>query len=216
MGDRDYRSVIRNALDSIGRELQTKIDASDTSTIHLEEAVQCLRRSYYNRTDPLDENRHGFSELLAGLLGKIGYAPGEKSFDIGGGMTVRGAAQMISDDTVILFRPAAEMPNNPHSADLLYLNACMWIYDKPDGVVVYVTGDRQETSFSLTRNKPMFEETVRRVRVLADLIVGDRAPILEPSAECDQCQYYERCYTRKKMSNQITLASMLGLGKGPD
>lgn len=212
MGDRDYRSLIKGAVDSLGRELEVKIDAADTNTIHLEEVTGCLRRAYYNRKDPLDEERQGFSELVSGLLRRFGYGSKQASYDIGG-VSVKGNADMVVDDAIILFRPASGVLDNPRAGDLLYLNACMWMYEKPDGIIVYITGDRRESSFSLTKNKGMFEETVRRVRVLADLLDGDRAPILEPSSDCEACQYYQRCYTKKKESRQLTLASMLGLGK---
>lgn len=215
MGDRDYRSIIRNALDSLGRELQTNIDAKDASIIHLEEAVKCLRRSYYDRKDPIEEERRGFNELLTGLLTKMGYGPGLGTFDLGG-LTLHGSAQLVSDEAVMLFRPAADLLENPRAEDMLYLNACMWIYDKRDGILIYITGDRRESSFSLTRNKAMFEETIRRVRVFADMIQGDKVPILEPSEDCEQCQYYTRCYARKRETRPVTLAEILGLGKSPD
>ncbi|MCE2508541.1 MAG: hypothetical protein J4G04_04475 [Nitrosopumilaceae archaeon] len=215
MGDRDYRSLIKNAIDSLGRELDAQIDAADNSTMHLEEAVGCLRRAYYDRRDPLDQERQGFSELLSGLLRKLGHGAEQASYDIGG-LTLKGNADMLVDDAVILFRPAAKPMENPQAGDLLYLNACLWMYNKIDGIIVYITGDRRESSFSLTRNKRMFEETVRRVRVLSDLLGGDKAPILEPSSDCEGCQYYQRCYTKKKWSKQVTLANMLGLDKGPD
>ena len=71
MGDRDFRSIVENALDSIGKELEIDIDAADIQTIHLHEVVQCLRRSYYDRIDPQEIQRRGFNELLSGLLRKI-------------------------------------------------------------------------------------------------------------------------------------------------
>lgn len=212
MGDRDYRGLIKNAIDSLGKELDVQIDSADHSVIHLDEIVGCLRRSYYDRRDPLEQEREGFNELLAGLLRKLGYGAEQSSYDMGD-MTLKGNADMLADDAVILFRPADEPLENPRAGDLLYLNACLWMYDKVDGIVVYITGSRQESSFSLTRNKKMFEEAIRRVRVLADLVGGDKAPILEPSADCEGCQYYQRCYTKRKESKQLTLASMLGLEK---
>ena len=212
MGDRDYRSLIKNAVDSLGDELDVDIDATDLSTIHLEEVVGCLRRSYYNRRDPVDVERRGFSELLAGLLRKLGYGAQQATYYIND-LKLKGNADMLSDDAVILFRPSPQIMENPRAGDILYLNACLWIYDKSDGIIVYITGDRQESSFSLTRSKKMFEETVRRVRVLADLLGGEKVPIIEPSADCTDCQYYQRCYTKKRDSKQVTLASMLGLDK---
>lgn len=215
MGDRDYRSLISNSIESLGRELEVGIDAGDKDTIHLEEVVGCLRRSYYDRKDPVKKERHGFSELISGLLRKLGYGSEQASYDIGG-ITLKGNADMQIDDAIILFRPAADVLDNPRSADLMYLNACMWMYDKMDGIIVYITGDRRESSFSLTRSNKMFEETVRRVRVLGDLLGGDKAPIVEPSSDCEQCQYYQRCFTKRKESKQLTLASLLGMEKNPE
>ena len=67
-----------------------------------------------------------------------------------------------------------------------------------DGIIVYITGDRKETTFSLTRNKKMFEEVIRRVRVLNDLLKEQKTPILEPSTECSDCQYYEKMLYKKE------------------
>ena len=211
MGDRDFRKIIKSAVESIGKELDIQIDSKDIQTIHLHEVVQCLRRSYYDRVDPQEIERRGFNELLSGLLRKLEYGSEPKEFAIED-INLKGQVDMIVDDTILLFRPAATELENPLANDVLYLNACMWIYDKDDGVVVYISGDRKETTFSLTRNKKMFEEIIRRVRVLNDLLKEQKLPILEPSTECSECQYYERCYMKKKNSKQVSLAEMLGMG----
>ncbi|ABK78080.1 conserved hypothetical protein [Cenarchaeum symbiosum A] len=212
MGDRDYRSLIKNSIDAIGRELDTPIDAKDADTIHLDEAVRCLRRAYFDRTDPLPIERRGFNDLLSGLLRKLGYGSKEGGYDVGG-VSLRGRADMIVDDSVILYRSAPEAPQNPHAADMLFLNACLWIFDKTDGVIIYITGDRKETSFSLSKNKKMFEELARRVRVLNDLLKGGKVPILEPSEECSSCQYYNRCYAKEKVGRSVSLTELMGMGK---
>lgn len=212
MGDRDYRSIIKNAVDSIGRELEIEIDVKDIQTIHLKEVVQCIRRSYYDRIDPKEIERRGFNDLLAGLLRKLQYGSEPKEFAIDD-IKLRGQVDMLVDDSIILFRPAQSTPESPLSNDLLYLNACMWIYDKTDGMLVYISGNREETSFSVTRNKKMFEEVIRRVRVLNDLLKEQKTPILEPSLDCSDCQYYQRCYITKKNTKQISLAEMLGMSK---
>lgn len=210
MGDRDHRSVIRGAIDSIGRELEIDIDAGNADAIHLREVVQCLRRSYYDRVDPLDVGARGFNELLAGLLRKLQYGSQPATYDLGD-ISLTGQADMIVDDTVLLFRSAVGELDSPDAEDLLYLNACMWIYEKQDGLIVYITGDRKETTFSLTRTGGMFEEIVRRVRVMNNLLKDKKVPMLEPSGRCADCQYYDRCYTKKKNTKQISLAEMLGL-----
>ncbi len=212
MGDRDFRSIVENAINSIGKELEINIDSADIQTIHLHEVVQCLRRSYYDRVDPQEVQRKGFNELLSGLLRKLQYGSDPKEFDIED-IKLKGQVDMLIDDSIFLFRGATGELENPLANDVLYLNACMWIYDKPDGIIVYITGDRNETSFSISRNKNMFEEIIRRVRVLNDLLKEQKTPILEPSTECSECQYYEKCFMKKKNAKQLDLAEMLGFGK---
>ena len=210
MGDRDFQKIIKSAVESIGKQLEIQINSEDIQTIHLHEVVQCLRRSYYDRVDPQEVKRRGFNDLLSGLLRKLEYGSEPKEFAIED-INLKGQVDMIVDDTIILFRPVSTELENPQANDVLYLNACMWIYNKYDGIVVYISGDRKETTFSLTRNKKMFEEIIRRVRVLNDLLKEQKLPILEPSTECSECQYYERCFMKKKNSKQMSLAEMLGM-----
>ena len=212
MGDRDLRSIIKNAVDSIGRELEIEIDAKNIKTIHLKEVVQCLRRSYYDRVDSKEVERRGFNDLLSGLLQKLQYGSDPKEFAVDD-IKLRGHADMIADNSIILFRPTNTVMETPLANDLLYLNACMWIYDKKDGVIIYITGNKEEIMFSLTRDKKMFEEVIRRVRVLSDLLKEQKTPILEPSYDCTDCQYYQRCFIIKKNTKQVSLSEMLGLSK---
>ena len=212
MGDRDFRTIIQSALGSIGKELQLDIDSKNIQTIHLQEVVQCLRRSYFDRIDPVEIERRGFNELLSGLLRKLEYGSEPKEFEIND-IKLKGQTDMLVDDVIMLFRSAQNELENPLANDVLYLNACLWIYDKTEGIVVYITADRKETTFSLTRNKKMFEEVVRRVRVLNNLLKEQKAPILEPSTECSECQYYEKCFMKKKNSKHVDIGEMLGMGK---
>lgn len=212
MGDRDFRSIIQNTVSSIGKELEIEIDSENIQKIHLQEVVQCLRRSYYDRLEPEEIERKGFNDLLSGLLRKLQFGSEPKEFAIDE-IQLKGQVDMIVDDSILLFRAATHELETPNANDVLYLNACMWIYDKDDGIIVYITGDRKETTFSLTRNKKMFEEVIRRVRVLHDLLKEKKVPILEPSVDCSECQYYERCFMKRKNTKQLSLAEMLGMGK---
>ena len=212
LGDRDYRHLVKNAIDSIGREIEPKIDPNDIKTIHLHEVIRCLRRSYFDRVEPKEVDRRGFTDLVSGLLRnmKYGSKSGElKMKDIG----IKGQADMIVDDAVIIFRSANGLPENPIARDLLYLNTCLWIFDKMDGILIYITGDRQETSFTLSRSKKMFTELSRRIRIFNDLLKEKKVPILEPSVECSNCQYYEKCYLPQKTSESISLKQLVGFNK---
>ena len=212
LGDRDYKQVIKNTIDSLSKEIEPQIDTKDTKTIHLHEVVRCLRRSYYDRTDPVEPKRTSFSNLVSGLLRKMQYGSklGEYAID---DVKLKGQADIIVDDVVMIFRSATSLPEMPLSSDALYLNACLWIFNKIDGIIVYISGDGKEVSFSFTKDKKMFEETIRRVRVLNNLLGEKKVPILEPSEECSACQYYERCYLKQKTGRGINIQDLFGLTK---
>ena len=212
MGDRDYRKLIKTAIDSIGKQVELQIDANDIKTIHLDEVVRCLRRSYYDRVEPEEIDRTSFVDLVGGLLRSKGYGSKTGEFEIDD-LKLKGQTDMIIDEVVFVLRSANTLPDNPIARDLLYLNTCMWIFGKTEGLIVYLTGDGKETSFSLSRGKKMFEEVVRRARVLHDLLKEKKVPILEPSDECSTCQYYERCYIKEKISRSISIKGLVGYNK---
>jgi len=209
MGDRDYRSVIKNAVESVGRELEYRFKKDDISKIHASEVTGCLRRAFYDRTDEIERDRTSFSDLIGGMFRQLEYGAQPKDFSLED-INLETQADLIVDDLVMIFRSTGEHPESPPAKDLLYINACMYAYDKVDGVIIYITGKGEEISFSVTKNKKMFEETVRRVRVLNDLLKEKKTPILETSIECSGCQYYERCYTNKKAGKTI---NFFGAGK---
>jgi len=212
MGERDYRQVIKSIIDSISKEIEPQIDAKEIKTIHLHEVVRCLRRSYYDRVDPLEPERTSFNNLISGLLRKMQYGSklGEYTIE---DIKLKGQADIIVDDVVMIFRSATSPPETPLSSDALYMNACLWIFNKIDGIIVYISGDGKEVSFSFTKDKRMFEETIRRVRVLNNLLEEKKVPILEPSEECSSCQYYERCYLKQKIARRINIQELFGLKK---
>ena len=209
MGDRDFRKVIQNSIESVGRELDYKFDKGDISKIHANEVTGCLRRAFYDRTDEIEVDRTSFSDLIGGMFRQLEYGAQPKDFSLED-ISLQAQADLIVDDLVMIFRSAGKHPEGPNAKDLLYINACMWAYDKVDGVIIYINGKGDEVSFSVTKNKKMFEETVRRVRVLSDLLKEKKTPILETSVECTDCQYFERCYTNKKAGKTI---NFFGAGK---
>jgi len=137
-------------------------------------------------------------------------------YDMTGGLTLKAQVDMIKDDVVMIFRSVHHYPENPLPVDILYVNACMWMFNKIEGVIVYITPDGKEDSFVTNRNQKMFEEVIRRTKVFHDLLERRntdpkaKPPIIEPSPDCLDCQYYERCYIRKKEGKQITISSLFG------
>jgi CRISPR-associated exonuclease Cas4 len=208
MGDRDYRKIITGAIDALARETEYKVgNPSDNKSIFLHEVVRCMRRSYFDRFDKIEQENNSFGELLGGLVRKLPYGSKMGDFAIED-IKLNGQADMIVDDIIIIFRKASGSPEIPNASDVLYLNACLWIFNKTEGVIVYLTNNEKESSFMVMRNKKMFEETIRRVRVFSNLISEKKIPILEPSPECSECQYYERCYIKRQEGKQFTLSEL--------
>ena len=216
VGDRDYKQIVRDAIDSIGEDAQLKFDTKDPNIIYLHEATKCLRRSFYDRTEPLETEQTQFNKVLGGLFRKMKSKATIGTYEMDSGLALKGQVDMIEDDVVMIFRAVNRYPENPLPADILFVNACMWMFDKIEGVVVYITPDGKEESFVTNRNQKMFEEVIRRTKVFHDLIERRntdpkaKPPIIEPSMDCLDCQYYERCYIRKKEGKQITISSLFG------
>ena len=216
VGDRDYKQIVRDAIDSIGEDVQLKFDTKDPNIVYLHEATKCLRRSFYDRTEPLETEQTQFNKVLGGLFRKMKSKATIGKYEMDGGLALKGQVDMIEDDVVMIFRAVNRYPENPLPADILFVNACMWMFDKIEGVVVYITPDGKEESFVTNRNQKMFEEVIRRTKVFHDLIERRntdpkaKPPIIEPSIDCLDCQYYERCYIRKKEGKQITISSLFG------
>ena len=209
MGDRDYRTVIQNSIESVGRELEYRYKKDDITKIHASEVTGCLRRAYYDRNDEIERDRTSFTDLIGGMFRQLEFGAQPQDFSLED-IKLQAQADLIVDDLVMVFRSAGEHPESPPAKDLLYINACMYAYDKIDGVIIYINGKGDEISFSVTRNKKMFEETIRRVRVLYDLLKEKKTPIIETSVDCTNCQYFERCYTKRKAGKTI---NFFGAGK---
>jgi CRISPR-associated exonuclease Cas4 len=216
VGDRDYKQIVRDAIDSIGEDVQLKFDTKDPNIVYLHEATKCLRRSFYDRTEPLETEQTQFNKVLGGLFRKMKSHATIGTYKMDSGLALKGQVDMIEDDVVMIFRAVNRYPENPLPADILFVNACMWMFDKIEGIVVYITPDGKEESFVTNKNQKMFEEVIRRTKVFHDLIERRntdpkaKPPIIEPSMDCLDCQYYERCYIRKKEGKQITISSLFG------
>ena len=210
VGDRDYKQIVRDAIDSIGEDIELKIDRKDANIIHLHEVAKCLRRSFYDRTDPLETEQTQFNKVLGGLFRKMKAHSTVGNYNMDDGTTLKGQVDMIKDEVIMIFRSIDRFPENPMPADMLYVNACMWMFNKIEGVIVYITPDGKEDSFVTNRNQKMFEEVIKRTRVFQDFLKQNRLPIIEPSQDCLGCPYYERCYIRKKEGKQISIASLFG------
>jgi CRISPR-associated exonuclease Cas4 len=203
LGSRNLHEMIENTIDDIYKNLSVKIDKTNSDRIHAIEASGCTRFAYYERKDslPSDNAAVKISSLLGNSMRhSLSNIRGEYKIDA---LALEVNADMImADEFILRFEIVPALPEVPHPQHMLYLNACLFAFNKDEGFLIYMTEDGKMVEFSVTKNNKMFEEIVRRARVLSTLLKENRVPIVEPSNICITCKYYERCYARKKVKDE--------------
>jgi CRISPR-associated exonuclease Cas4 len=202
LGGRDLRATIEKSLDKLHEDLSIKIDKNNPDRIHAIEASGCIRFAYYERKDPLPADSLSRISILLGsaMRHSLSNVRGEYKAE---GLSLEANADMImADEFVVEFEVVSTLPEVPHPRHLLYLNACLFALNKKDGLLIYMTAEGKTVEFSVTNNNRMFEEIVRRARVLSTLLKDSKVPIVEPSELCVNCKYYERCYARKQVKDE--------------
>lgn len=214
LGARNLKDIILKAMDDIYRDLEPQIDKTNNKKIYVKEVVTCLRKSYYDRKNPIiPANKQKVSTIIRNGVRKSIKNAGGGEYNLDSNLSLLGHADAVTEDIVIRFNIVDRLPKVPYPQDLMDLNATLWILDRTEGVVVYITNEGKSVEFAITRDKKMFEETVRRVRVFNTLLEEEKVPIVEPSEMCLTCIYYERCYIQQKKYYNLTFEKLLGLAK---
>ena len=208
LGGRDFHKIIEDGLIKASKELGFEHDASG---IHVSEITHCSRLSYFERMDPFeDESSHALQNILKGSVKKLlnGKTRQYKIDDL----TIYATIDLIvSNDMIVNLIPVSKLPDYPHPNDLLYANACLFIFESQGGFIVYFTPDGKFVEFSVAESKRMFEQVVRRARILHLLLKEKKTPVVEPSELCFSCKYYQRCFGQQKEPEH--LLDILGIGK---
>jgi CRISPR-associated exonuclease Cas4 len=208
LGGRNFHKLIEDELINISKKL--KLDY-DSNGIHVSEITRCSRLSYFERIDPfVDEYSNALSNISKGSLTSLlnGITREYKVDDF----TIYATVDlMIDNEMVINFVPVAKLPEYPHPNDLLYTNASMFIFNIQGGFIVYFTPEGKFVEFSVSESKRMFEQVVRRARILYLLLKEKKTPVVEPSELCFSCKYFQRCFGQQKESEHVL--DILGVGK---
>jgi CRISPR-associated exonuclease Cas4 len=202
LGGKNLREMIENAIDDRYNDLSVKIDKMNPDRIHAIEASSCTRLAYYERKDslPSDNPTKVSSLLVNGMRHSLSNARGEYKVDT---LALEVNVDMIiANEFIVRFEIVSTLPEVPHPQHMLYLNACLFAFNKDEGFLIYMTAEGKTVEFSVTKNNRMFEEIVRRAKVLSTLLKENRVPIVEPSDLCMSCKYFERCYARKKIKDE--------------
>ncbi|HXW12393.1 MAG TPA: hypothetical protein VD694_06500 [Nitrososphaeraceae archaeon] len=208
LGGRDFHKIIEDGLIKASKDVALEYD---TDGIHVSEITRCSRLSYFERVDPFaDESSNALQNILRGSITKLlnGKTRPYKIDDL----TIYATIDLIvSNDMIVNLIPVPKLPEFPHPNDLLYTNACLFIFESQGGFIVYFTPDGKFVEFSVSESKRMFEQVVRRARILHLLLKEKKTPVVEPSELCFSCKYYQRCFGQQKESEHML--DILGIGK---
>ena len=212
LGDIDIKRMIEKTLDKIYDDFQD-VDKRNPDRIHALEVSRCTRLSYYERKDPLPGDKTARMSILLKDSIRRTFNNVRGEYKVDNLILEVNADMVINEEFILRFEVVANLPEIPHPRDLLYLNACLFAFNKSDGIIMYVNLEGKTIGFSVTKNNRMFEEIIRRTRVLNTLLKESKVPIVEPSDLCLTCKYYQRCYYREKKTSNFSLETLLGLGK---
>jgi CRISPR-associated exonuclease Cas4 len=208
LGGRNFHKIIEDELIKASKELTLDYD---TSGIHVSEITRCSRLSYFERVDPyVDESSNALRNIFRGSITRMlnGKTKQYKIDDL----TIYATTDLIvSNDMIVNLIPVSKLPDYPHPNDLLYANACLFIFEIQSGFIVYFTPDGKFVEFGVSESKRMFEQVVRRARILHLLLKEKKTPVVEPSELCFSCKYFQRCFGQQKESEH--LLDILGIGK---
>lgn len=212
LGDIDIRRMIEKTLDKIYDDFQD-VDKRNPDRIHALEVSRCTRLSYYERKDPLPGDKTARMSILLKDSIRRTFNNVRGEYKVDSLILEVNADMVINEEFILRFEVVANLPEIPHPRDLLYLNACLFAFNKSDGIIMYINLEGKTIGFSVTKNNRMFEEIIRRTRVLNTLLKESKVPIVEPSDLCLTCKYYQRCYYREKKTSNFSLETLLSLGK---
>lgn len=208
LGGRNFHKLIEDELIKFSKKLGQDYDQNG---IHVFEITRCTRLSYFERIDAFeDEFSNALSKLIQGSLRKfLNGITREYKVDE---LSIYATVDLIIDNEIVInFLPVSNLPEFPHPNDLLYTNASMFVFETRGGFIVYFTPEGKSVEFSVSPSKRMFEQVVRRARILHLLLKDKKTPVVEPSEICFSCKYYQRCFGQQKESEY--LLDVFGIGK---
>jgi len=192
-GDAAAKFDVYDVIEEVFAVLSPQV--ADESKITVDEVSGCLRNSYLDRKDPSERNH---TQMMSKIMQKSALSimekPMEGKLDAGSNVTLVGLADRVEDDVVMMFRTVEELPEMPHAEHFIQLNSYLYMFDKPEGVIVYFDREGNEMEFQVPKSEKLLNETKRRARILNTLLRNNIAPAIEPSERCLSCPHNEKCY----------------------
>ena len=158
LGETDIRRMIEKTLDKVCNDLNQITEKDDPNKIHALEASRCIRLSYYDRKDPLPlvSNAGKVSIIVKDSIRRsFNNVQGEYKVD---NLVLQVSADfVVNDEFIVRLEVVGNIPEIPHPRDLLYLNACLFAFNKFEGILMYITNEGKTAEFSVLRSNKMLE-----------------------------------------------------------
>ena len=180
--------------------------------IHVSEAIQCLRKSWYSRKFGdrelkfLDDRKKvilglGLSThlVLENVLREMGYEVEKEVSKKIGDITLTGTVDAINSEHVLELKTINRIPDNPLQHHVLQLNTYLGLTDLKKGYIVYICKrDGSIKVFEIEFNENLFNIVVERANELYASLVKNIEPPRDIGFNCSYCEWRERCYNESK------------------
>jgi CRISPR-associated exonuclease Cas4 len=168
---------------------------NDQDKVSVEEVSGCLRNSYYERKNPSERtHKQMISKIMEKSALSIMEKPREGQIDAGSNIKIVGRAERVEDEVAMVFRAVDKLPEMPYPEHFIQLNVYLYMFNKPEGVIVYFDREGNEMEFQVPKSNKLLNETKRRARILNTLLKNNIVPMIEPSKRCLDCPHNEKCF----------------------
>ena len=192
-GDAAPRFDVYDVIEQVFAAMNPTI--SDHGKVSVDEVSGCLRYAYYERKNPSERtHKQMISKIMEKCALSVMEKPQEGQLDAGSNIKIVGRAERVEDEVAMVFRAVDKLPEMPYPEHFIQLNAYLYMFNKPEGVIVYFDREGNEMEFQVPKSNKLLNETKRRARILNTLLKNNVVPMIEPSKKCLECPHNEKCY----------------------
>ncbi|MHC1628487.1 MAG: PD-(D/E)XK nuclease family protein [Candidatus Nezhaarchaeales archaeon] len=197
--------------DAFRRFLVKQLRVYDKDTIHVGEATNCLRKSWFNRKLGNRDFEHlapskrvilglGLSThfVLEGVLRELGYIVEQSIVKSYGLFKLAGTPDAVNEVDVIEIKTVNKLPDEPLPHHVMQLNGYLALFERSSGYVIYICKrDGNVRVFKVDYNEELFKKLLERAARLHEALKRNVEPEPEPSFLCNYCEWKWSCYSKE-------------------
>ncbi|MCS7105318.1 MAG: PD-(D/E)XK nuclease family protein [Thermofilaceae archaeon] len=201
LSEREVEELTKRALRDAYFSEREVVKSAPVNVVYPTELNQCLRKSWYERmvAEPPQPERlvlFLLGEKLHDVAGE--YFPlgsGEKSFEkTVEGVIVRGRLDRELESCIVEFKSVTSIPEKPRPYHVDQAQIYMWLTDKEQAFVVYVSKSTGEVkAFKVERDEARIQELLRKAVEYSIHLQRGFPPPPEPGWLCKYCEYAHLC-----------------------